>query len=115
MPFPTRLLIIEAVAFAAASLTHFGILVDGFEDTAAGTAEGIIGAVLLAGWVVARWRPDRTRRIAIGAQAFALAGTLVGLTLVIRGLGPPTIPDLVFHVAIALVLAVGLVTAIRGR
>jgi hypothetical protein len=109
------LLILEAAAFAAASLTHFGILLDGFEDSAAGTAEGIIGAVLLLGWIGANARPAWTRPVAIGAQAFALAGTLIGLTLVIRGVGPSTLPDLVFHLGIAIILAVGLVLAVRAR
>jgi hypothetical protein len=109
------LLIIEAAAFAVASLAHFGIIVDGFEDSAAGTAEGIIGAVLFAGWILVSSRPAWTRPVAIGAQAFALAGTLIGLTLVIRGIGPSTLPDLVFHVGIAILLAAGLVIGISRR
>lgn len=35
------LLLVEAIAFALASLTHIGVLRDGFEDRAAGTAEGV--------------------------------------------------------------------------
>lgn len=49
----------EGIAFIIASLTHFGILMHGYEHRAAGTAEGVIGIVLLIGflltWLIARW------------------------------------------------------------
>ncbi|MGH2385354.1 MAG: hypothetical protein ACRDGB_09940, partial [Candidatus Limnocylindria bacterium] len=72
-----RLLIVEAAAFVAAALVHFGIIPLGLEDSAAGTAESIIAVVLLIGAVVSwRW-PAWMRRVALATQGFALAGTLV--------------------------------------
>jgi hypothetical protein len=44
-------LLLEAVAFAAAALVHFGRLFPGYGHPRAGTAESVIGAVLLAGSV----------------------------------------------------------------
>jgi hypothetical protein len=108
------LLLIEAIAFALAAAVHLDIVPAGFEDEAAGTAEGIIGLVLLAGWTVSRLRPDWSRLVAIGTQAFALLGSIVGLTLTVM-LGPSRIPDIAFHVGIVLVLLWGLATAWPAR
>jgi hypothetical protein len=69
--------------------------------------------VLLGGSLATTIRPAWTRWAALVAQAFALVGSLIGLSLVIRGVGPSTVPDLVFHVGIVLVLAGGLVVAAR--
>jgi hypothetical protein len=44
--------LLEAAAFIAAALTHSGILLDGYKHRQAGTAESVIGMVLLAGWLV---------------------------------------------------------------
>jgi len=107
------LLIIEAVAFALASLTHLGVLIDGLEDPGAGTAEGVIGAVLAAGLVATFALPAWTRAIGLVVQGFALAGTSIGLYLVLRGIGPNTVPDVVFHVGIFAFLVLGLVVTAR--
>ena len=109
-----RLLLVEAAAFAVASLVHFGFLVRGFEASAAGTAEGIIAIVLGAGAVVASIRPSWTRAVAVLVQGFALLGSLVGLYVVVRGFGPDTPADLAFHVAIVTVLGAGLVLTARA-
>ena len=106
------LLVLEAAAFALAALVHFGVLATGFEDQAAGTAESIIGIVLIAGAGIATAQPGWTRPIAIAVQGFALLGSLIGLTLAIT-VGPTTIPDLVFHAGIVIVLAWGLVSTWR--
>lgn len=113
MTFLRRLLAIEAAAFAAAALVHTGVLVRGSVDPGAAIAESIIGLVLAIGAVLTWTRPEWTRRVAIGAQTFALAGSLVGLYLGLRGLAPSTLPDLVFHVGIVLTLAYGVIRAIR--
>ncbi len=107
------LLLVEAIAFGLASLIHRGLLVDGYADPAASTAEGIIGIVLAAGLVGTLLMPVRTRVIALLAQGFALIGTSIGLYLVIRGVGPNTVPDVIFHVGIWLLLIIGLVVAWR--
>ena len=106
-------LLFESIAFALASLVHRGLLVDGFDDPGASTAEGIIAIVLVAGLVVSFVAPARTRVIGLVAQAFALLGTTIGLFLLIV-VGPQTLPDLVFHIGIYVVLIIGLIVAARS-
>ncbi len=110
--FLRRLMAIEAAAFAAAALVHTGVLIGGFEDPAAATAESVIGLVLVGGAILAWSRPTWTRVVALGAQGFALAGSLIGLYLAI--VTTTTVPDLVFHVGIVVTLIVGLVIAARA-
>jgi hypothetical protein len=106
-------LLFEAIAFGLASLIHRGFLVQGYRDEAASTAEGIIGLVLVVGLLASLAIPGRSRLIGLLAQGFALLGTSVGLFFVISGIGPNTVPDIVFHIGIYLVLILGLVVAIR--
>ena len=108
------LLLVEAASFAIASLVHAGILIDGYEHREARTAEGIIAIVLLGGLVLTWIRPAWTRTAALVAQAFALFWTLVGVFVIIIGIGPGTVPDVVYHVAIVAVLIYGLVVASRA-
>jgi hypothetical protein len=108
-------LFVEAIAFGLASLIHRGLLIEGYADSAASTAEGIIGIVLALGLIASWVLPRRTRLFGLLAQGFALAGTSIGLFLVIRGVGPNTVPDVVFHVGIYLVLIIGLVVTWRTR
>jgi hypothetical protein len=107
-------LIVECASFAAAALTHLGVLVRGYEHGAAATAESVIAAVLLVGLGVTWVRPPWTRAAGLAAQAFALLGTLVGLFTIAIGIGPRTAPDLAYHAAILLVLAWGVVVAARA-
>jgi hypothetical protein len=112
----TRLFVLlEAAAFIGAALTHFGILVDGYKHRQAGTAESVIGIVLLAGWLATFIRQSWTNRIALVVQAFALLGTLVGIFTIVVGVGPRTVPDLVYHACIVIVLLSGLAVSIRAR
>jgi hypothetical protein len=112
----TRLFVLlEAAAFIGAALTHFGILVDGYKHRQAGTAESVIGIVLLAGWLATFIRQSWTNRIALVVQAFALLGTLVGIFTIVVGVGPRTVPDLVYHACIVIVLMSGLAVSIRAR
>jgi hypothetical protein len=112
----TRLFVLlEAAAFIAAALTHFGILVDGYKHRQAGTAESVIGIVLLAGWLTTFIRQSWTNRIALAVQAFALLGTLVGIFTIVVGVGPRTIPDLVYHALIVIILLAGIAVSIRAR
>jgi hypothetical protein len=108
-------LLVEAASFVAAALVHFGVLADDYRQRAAGTAESVIGAVLLAGLVLTLLRPAGTRSAALTAQGLALLGTLVGLFTIAVGVGPRTAPDLAYHAAILAVLAWGLVVAVRAR
>lgn len=108
-----RLMFVQAVAFAIASVIHSGALTDVSVDPGANIAEGVIAAVLFGGAIVASVRPSWTQVVGSLAQGFGLLGSLIGLFLATRGLGPDTVPDLVFHVAVVITLALGLLATIR--
>jgi hypothetical protein len=105
----------EGAAFIAAALTHFGLLVGGYEHQKAGTAESVIGIVLLVGLALTWARPESTREIGLAVQAFALLGTLVGIFTIAIGVGPRTVPDIAFHIGIIVMLAWGLIVTARAR
>ncbi len=107
-------LLIEGATFITAALTHFGILIGGYQHYFAGRAESIIGIVLLIGWLMTLIRPSWTRGVGLAIQAFALFGTLVGIFTIIVGIGPRTMPDLVYHASIVVVLVSGLITTWRA-
>lgn len=107
--------LIEGTAFIAAAMTHFGVLIGGYEHQKAGTAESVIGIVLLVGLALTWIRPESTREIGLAVQAFALLGTLVGIFTIAIGAGPRTVPDIAFHIGIVLVLARGLIVTAPGR
>ena len=108
-------LFIEAIAFIAAGLTHFGVLMHGYEHRPAGTAESVIGAVLLIGFLLTWLLPRSTRGSGLAVQTFAFLGTCVGIYTIAVGVGPRTVPDIAFHVIIVLVLLSGLVVAFRAK
>jgi hypothetical protein len=107
-------LLLEGASFVVAGLVHFGVLARGYEHGSAAIAESVTGAVLLVAltltWVLPAW----ARALGIAAQAFALLGTLVGAFTIAIGVGPRTVPDVVYHAAILLALAWGLVVAARA-
>lgn len=107
-------LLVEAAAFLAAASIHLGFWSIGYENRQAGIAESVIAAVLLVGLVWSGLRPASTRRAGRMAQGFALFGTLVGMVTIAIGVGPRTVPDIAYHVAILAVLAWGLVVASRA-
>jgi hypothetical protein len=107
-------MLFEVAAFIAAALIHFGLLLDGYAHLKAGTAESVIGTVLLVGLAVTWMRPQSTRPIGLAAQTFALLGTLVGIFTIAVGIGPRTVPDIAYHIGIVVVLVVGLVVAARA-
>ena len=90
-------LLIEGLAFLFASSIHLGVISSGYGHRRAGTAEGIIGLVLLAGLLLTYLKPSSARTIGLAALGFALFGTLVGLFTIAVGVGPRTAPDLLFH------------------
>jgi hypothetical protein len=100
--------------FFVAALIHFEVLVDGYPDREAGIAEMVIGAVLLAGLIYTFLAPEKTRATALIVQGFALAGTFVGLTLLLT-VGPATGLDVAIHVLMVVVLVAGLSIAWRDR
>ena len=107
------LLVFEASTFVAAAVIHFGALLEGYGHREAGTAETVTAAVLLAGQALT-WAPSPwPRRAAIGGQAFAILGVLVGLFTTAVGVGPRTAPDIAYHLGILAVLVMGLAIALR--
>lgn len=107
------LLLVEAATFLVAAAIHFGVLVDGYGHREAGTAETVIAVALLVGLALTWARPPWPRRAAIGAQAFAALGVLVGLFTIVVGVGPRTVPDVAYHLVILAVLVAGLGLAVR--
>lgn len=74
----------------------------------------MIAAVLLAGLALTWSRSPWALRAAIGAQAFAILGVLVGLFTIAIGVGPRTAPHIAYHLGILAVLIVGLALAVRA-
>ena len=73
------LLLFEASTFVAAAAIHFGVLLESYGHRQAGTAESVIAVVLLAALALT-WAPSPwPHRAAVGGQAFATLGVLVGL------------------------------------
>ena|SRR2546426_2422846 len=107
-------MLFEAAAFVAASLVHSGALIAGYEHHKARIAEAVIAIVLLAAMARSWIRPASTRRVGLAGQAFALVGTLIGLFTIAVGVGPRTVPDIAYHIAIVIVLVSGLVVAKRA-
>ncbi len=108
-PSTARLfLLFEAATFLVAAAIHAGALIDGHAHHHAAVAETVIASVLIAalclGWTPHPW----PLRLAVMAQTFALAGVVVGLFTIAIGVGPQTLPDVVYHAAILGVLAAGL-------
>jgi hypothetical protein len=109
-------LLVEAVSLAIASLIHSGGLIQGYEHPQARIAEGVIATVLGVALLLTWVRPTALRQIGVAAQGFALLGTLVGVFTIVIGVGPRTPPDIVYHIALVLLLLWGLrVAASFGR
>ena len=108
-------LLIEALGFAKASVIHAGYLLPGYAHFEAHVAETVIAIVLLVALIVSGILPARTRAAGLFGQGFALLATLVGLFTIAIGVGPRTVPDVVYHVAMVLILVWGLVVARRAE
>jgi hypothetical protein len=103
------LMLFEAATFVAASLIHSGVMIAGYEHQQARIAEGVIASVLFVGAVLSWIRPEWMRQAGLAAQGFALLGTTVGIFTIIVGVGPRTVPDIAYHLAIVVVLIWGLI------
>ena len=90
-------------------------MLSGYAHRKAGIAESVIAAVLVFGLAASVGRPTRTYGVELSTQAFALFGTLVGIFTIIVGVGPRTVPDIVYHIIIVVVLATGLIVTLRAR
>ncbi len=108
-------MLVEATSFTVASIIHSGGLVVGYEHYQASVAEGVIATVLFIGLALTFVRPASLRAVGLTAQLFALLGTLVGVFTIAVGIGPRTVPDLVYHAAILGVLVWGLIITMLAR
>lgn len=108
-----RLLFLEAATFVLAALIHVGLLITGYEHREAAIAESVIGLVLIAGGVATWLRPRSAHKYGLATQGFALVGTLVGIFTIAIGVGPRTVPDVAYHIAIVTVLLFGITATAR--
>lgn len=104
-------LLVEAASFIVASLIHMGFFITGYEHARARVAESLIGGVLFGGLLLTLFLPAWTRNVGIVVQLVALLGTMIGILTIIVGVGPRTVPDVIYHITIAVVLVVGLAVA----
>ena len=107
MPVIQRFMIAEAACFVIAACLHSGVPIPGYEHARARAAESVLATVLIAGLILSWLHPQRTRMIGIAAQSFALLGTLIGAFTIIVGVGPRTMPDIVYHVCLLALLGWG--------
>ncbi len=70
-----------------------------------------LGAPFVVRTLVRSLGAQAGREVGLAAQAFALLGTLVGIFTIAIGIGPRTVPDLVYHATIVGVLVWGLTVA----
>ena len=103
----------QAAVFDVAAMIHAGVLMNGYEHSRARNAEGVIAAVLFLGLFLTAIVPRQLRPIALGAQGFALLGTLVGLFTIAIGVGPRSVLDLMLHATMVTLLTAGLVVTRR--
>ena len=116
------LMLVEAVTLAIASIVHFGVVIPlgvvTLDDPFAGAKipEAIIAVVvgvaalsLLTRWAGAWW-------LALAATIFAIAGVLVGVSIVLSGTVSRT-GDLIYHFSllVALLVTVGLLLTPAAR
>ena len=104
-------LLVEAAASIVAALIHMGFFVSGYEHRQARMAESVIGGVLFGGLLLSLFMSDWTRNVGIVVQLVALLGTMIGIFTIVVGVGPRTVPDVIYHIAIAMVLVVGIAVA----
>jgi ABC-type uncharacterized transport system permease subunit len=106
---------VEAVSFAAASLVHAGVLLDGYQHFQASVAEGVIAVVLVLGLVAGAVSARGIRVAGLAAPGFALLGTCVGMVMIAIGVGPQSRFDVALHAGFVTLLAAGLAVTLRRR
>ena len=106
-----RLMLIEAVTFAIASILHFGVA-ESFIGAA--IPEAIIAVVLGAGSIAVIRRGTGSWWIGLATTLFALAGVVIGLTVILGGRVSRPI-DLAYHGTIFVALVVTVVLLFVSR
>jgi len=106
-----RLMLIEAVTFAIASILHLGVA-ESFIGAA--IPEAIIAVVLGAAAIAVMRRGAGSWGLALAATLFALAGVIIGLSVIVGG--PVSRPiDLAYHATILVALVGTVVLLLRSR
>lgn len=108
-------LAVESAGLVLAALVHFGFLVDGYQHGSAAMAESAMAILLALGLLASALRPTSTPVIGIALQVFAFLGISVGAFTVAIGRGPQTVLDVCFQVAMAMVLAAGVLVSWRAH
>jgi peptidoglycan/LPS O-acetylase OafA/YrhL len=106
------LLVVAALTFGAASLTHSGLVTPIDPLPVASIAEALIAAVLAAGVAAAALRRPAARWLVPATTLFAILGTLLGLSVVASG---HRTGDVAYHVAALVVLAASLALTLRAE
>lgn len=109
------LIAVSALSLIVASLIHLEVLFQGYGHQDAGTAEAVIGAVMLIGLPFTLLSGRSGWLAGVALLAFGLAGTLIGVFTIIVGVGPRTVPDIIYHVVLLTLLVLGLLLAWRIR
>ena len=103
---------VAAFSLLVAAALHAGLVIPGpFNDAA--MYETGVATVLIVGlaltFIGRPWAPWG----GLVANVLALAGASIGLYIALRGFGPNTVPDIVYHVALIALLLVGIADAWR--
>jgi len=101
------ILFVEAASLVVASTLHSGILTNEPSDQAF-VFEGSIAVILAIGLGVTFAGAGPARLGGLVTQAIAFAGASIGFVLALRGAAPNTIADVVYHVVLLGLIAVGL-------
>jgi hypothetical protein len=112
MPAVRTIMALAAVSLLVAASLHAGIVIQGPFDQAA-MYETSIAVILGIGLALTFIGPTVARLAGVVTLAIALAGACVGLFLSIRGVGPNTVLDIVYHVGLIGLLVAGLIAAWR--
>jgi hypothetical protein len=103
---------VAAASLLVAAALHAGLVISGPPDQAAMYETGV-AVILIIGLALTLIGPEWARWGGLAATVLALAGASIGLYLALRGLGPNTVPDIVYHVALVALLLAGIGVAWR--
>jgi hypothetical protein len=116
--FITGLLILEGFTFLAAALLHVGVQIGGLSEppiTPAAIVESVAGLGLLIAATSriagAKWQ----RAVTVGTLTFALAGVLLGLTVLALAGGGTPLNDAYHRTLLLVLLATLLLQLTAGR
>ena len=101
-----------ALSLLVAAALHAGLIIPGpFNDAA--MYETGVATLMLVGLALTFIGPAWARWGGLAATVLALAGASIGLYMALGGLGPNTVPEIVYHVALIALLLVGIAVAWR--